>query len=167
MCAPCEFSLAYNTHELTVNSKFNGLRADQAKQFEADMGREVHVISGKLQGLEISRQEILGAAEHLGEQNMQLSLQQDEVARRLVQHERVLREILKMCTAGLIEVGQKSGIHVGLAKTIDEAKQIIAVFGGVTGDTPGSIEIAQMIAQGKSRQIGITNDPNLALQFLQ
>jgi hypothetical protein len=131
------------------------------------MEKQVHQLSGKLQGMEIIRQEILDAAEGLSEQNHQLAFQQGELARRLLDHERVLREALKFCAAGLSETGKRTGNKVKLAKTMDEAKQIVAVFSDVTGDITGGIEIDTMNAQDKSRQVGITNNAEFALKFLE
>jgi hypothetical protein len=131
------------------------------------MVKQAHLISGKLQGMEISRHEILDVAETLSEQNHQLSLQQGQLANRLVQHERILREALKICNSGLREAEPRSVNRVTLVKTMEEAKQVIAVLGDVTGDIPSSIEIGEMIAQGKSRQVGVTNNPEFALEFLK
>lgn len=127
----------------------------------------MHVLSGKLQGMELSRQEVLDAAEGLSEQNQQLSFQQGHLARRLAEHERLLGEALKLCTAGLMEAEKKTGNKVKLARTVEEAKQIIAVLSDATGDIGGGVEIEEMIAQGKSRQVGFTNDFNFALEFLK
>ena len=74
---------------------------------------------------------------------------------------------MKFGTVGLLEAEKKTGNKVKLAKTLDEAKQVIAVFGGVTGDTAGGIEIGIMIAQDKSRQVGFTNNADFALKFLE
>ena len=152
---------------LTVARKFNGIRADEAKHFEAEMEKQVHLLSGRLQGMEISRREIIDAAESLNEQNLQLSYQQGELARRLIEHERILREALKICTAGLAEAEKTGTNQVRLAKTMGYAKQVIAVMGEVTGDRSMSIQIDEMIAQDRSRQVGVTNNPAFALDFLK
>ena len=168
MFALCE--LQHDDKKTTAesdHSKFHGLRAEDAQKFESEMERQVQRMSSKLEGTEISRQEILDEAGNLSEQNHQLAFQQGEIVRRLLEHERLIREAVKFGTVGLLEAEKKTGNKVKLAKTLDEAKQVIAVFDGVTGDTAGGIEIGIMIAQDKSRQVGFTNNADFALKFLE
>lgn len=153
---------------LTVCSfKFNGIRAEEAKGFEVGMERQLHILTGKLEGMEIGRQEVLEAAEGLNEQSHQLSFQQDDLVRRLAKHERLLREALKFCTTGLLETGKKTGKFAQMVKTTDRARAIVAVLTQVTGDMPGGIEINTLIAEGDSRAVVITDDANFALEFLK
>lgn len=127
------------------------------------MDERMRTISGKLQGLEIGRQEILDAAEYLSEQNHQLSFQQGELARRLLSHERVLGVAQKLYTAGLSETARKTGSTVKLAKAVDEAKQVVMMVGeGFSGD----VEIGEMLTQGKAKSVGVTDNPEFALKFL-
>jgi hypothetical protein len=150
-----------------TSSKFNGVRAEEAKGFELNMERQLHIFTGKLEGMESARQGVLEAAEGLSEQNFQLSFQQGEMVRHLSEHERLLREALKFCTTGLLETGKKTGKFAEMVKTTDRARAIVAVLTSVTGDIPGGIEIGTLIADGESRAVGITNDAKFALEFLQ
>lgn len=150
-----------------ILSKFNGIRAEEAKGFEVDMERQLHILTGKLEGMEIGRQEVLEAAEGLSEQSHQLSFQQGDLVRRLAKHERLLREALKFCTTGLLETGKKTGKFAQMVKTTDRARAIVAVLTQVTGDMPGGIEIDTLIAEGDSRAVVITDDANFALEFLK
>jgi hypothetical protein len=131
------------------------------------MEKQVHLLSGRLQGMEISRHEILDVTEAFNEHTRHISFQQDELSRRLIEHERILREALKICTAGLAEAEKHSVNRVRLAKTMDEAKQVIAIMGEVIGEIPMSIQIDEMVAQGQSRQVGVTNHTEFALEFLK
>lgn len=167
MFVPCEYQGIHNeSFVLLGSSKFNGLRADEARKFEVEMEKQMHLVSGKLQGIEVGRQEILDAAENLNQESHQLSCQQEELVRRFTGHERLLREALKFCTAGLLETGTMTGNTVKLAKSMDEARQLVAYIGGVTGEDSGGIIIEQLIAQDKSKQVGITNDAEFALRFM-
>jgi methyl-accepting chemotaxis protein len=106
------------------------------------MERQMYLFSGKLEGLDIGRQEVLNATEMFQQQSSQLTyqqdtlatlaMQQDELADRFVQHERLIREALKFCTAGLEETSKTTGNTVKLAKVKDDARQIIPHYRDVT-----------------------------------
>ncbi|RYO89187.1 hypothetical protein DL766_006148 [Monosporascus sp. MC13-8B] len=156
-------SLKANFKEAKI---LHGLRAEEAKEFEVSMEQAMHVLSGKLQGLELGRREVLDMANTLNEQNDQLSLQQGALTRRLRDHEMLIREGLKLCTVALSDAGKKTGNTIKLAKSLDEAKFLIAMIGDVTGELPDGIAIEQMIAKDKSKAVGMTNDADFALKFL-
>jgi hypothetical protein len=56
-------------------SKFHGLRAEDVQKFEIEMERQVQRMSGKLEEMDINRQEMLDATRNLSEQNHQLAFQ--------------------------------------------------------------------------------------------
>ncbi|PSN60754.1 hypothetical protein BS50DRAFT_681332 [Corynespora cassiicola Philippines] len=153
---------------LTVCSlKVDGIRAVEVKGIEENMQRQLHVFTGKLEGLEAGRQEVLDAAQNLSEQSHQLSSQQNDFVDRIAGHEILLREALKFCTAGLLATGKKTGKFAQMVKVTERARAIVAVVSQVTGDVSGGIEIGELIAEGDSRAVGITDDADFALKFLE
>lgn len=131
------------------------------------MERQLHILTGKLEGLEVGRQEALDVAEDLSQHSHQLTTRHDDLIRRITEHERLLREALKFCTTGLLDKGRKTGKFANMVKTTDRARAIVAVLTQVTGDMPDGIEIDTLIAEGDSRAVGVTNDANFALEFLK
>jgi hypothetical protein len=130
------------------------------------MGMQMQLLCGKLQGLEISRLEVLDAAESVNDQYDQISQQQMMIANRLGHHEHLIREAINFCAAGLMEAGKTTGNTVKSVKTIDTARVLVAHIIGDSGDIGGGINIGEMIAEGNSRQVAVTNDPEFALKFL-
>jgi hypothetical protein len=130
------------------------------------MERQMYIFLGKLEGLDIGRQEVLNATEMLQEQNSQLTHQQNEFSDRFTTHESLIREAVQFCIAGLAETSKKTGNTVKLAKATDEAKQLVSYYKNVTGEVVGGIAIEEMIAEGRARQVGSTNDADFALKFL-
>jgi hypothetical protein len=150
-----------------ILSKFNGIRAEEVKSSESGMGRQLHILTEKLEGMEFGRQEFLEAAGELGEHNHQPSIQQSEMVHHLAKHEHLIGEASKFSKTGLLETGKKTGKFAEMVKTTDRARAIVAVLTPVTADIPGGIEIGTLIADGESRAVGITNDAKFALEFLQ
>jgi hypothetical protein len=142
-----------------ILSKFNGIRAEEVKSSESGMGRQLHILTEKLEGMEFGRQEFLEAAGELGEHNHQPSIQQREMVHHLAKHERLIGEASKF--------SKKTGKFAEMVKTTDRARAIVAVLTPVTANIPGGIEIGTLIADGESRAVGITNDAKFALEFLQ
>jgi hypothetical protein len=94
-----------------------------------------------------------------------LATRQDQFADHFVQHERLTRDALMFCTAGLEETSKTTGNTVKLAKVKDDAKQLVSYYKDVTGEVAGGIAIEEMVAEGRARQVGFTNDADFALKF--
>ena len=147
------------------NSKFNGLRAEDAQKDEIEMNEQMQRLSGQLEGLEIGRQQCLDAAEGLSVQNQQLAFVQGIVVDRLAKQERCIKEALQLCTAGLTETEKQTGVKAKNVHSKDKARQMIALINNAAGEQPIDFEVDNMTAQDQSRQLGVTNDPKLAAHF--
>jgi hypothetical protein len=65
-----------------------------------------------------------------------------------------------------MEAGKTTGNAVKSVKTIETARVLVAHIIGDSGDIGGGINIGEMIAEGNSGQVAVTNDPDFALKFL-
>ena len=148
---------------LTETSKFNGLHADKARKYETDMGTQFQRLSGMLEGLVLSREESTAAANVLGEQNQQLIMQQNRLAGRLDRQERLIKDAIQLCAAGLQETVKTTQSSISM-KSMNDARQMLAVC---DGDSEFIKDLnATFTAQDRSMQVGFTNDPEFALKFL-
>lgn len=127
------------------------------------MGTQFQRLSGMLEGLVLSREESTAAANVLGEQNQQLIMQQNHLAGRLDRQERLIKDAIQLCAAGLQETVKTTQSSISM-KSMNDARQMLAVC---DGDSEFIKDLnATFTAQDRSMQVGFTNDPEFALKFL-
>lgn len=83
----------------------------------------------------------------------------------LNEHDRVLKQCLRVCTLGLGETTSKTGTAVRYAETFDKARQFIGSIGNVgSGGPETTVEHAQ--ARNESRMVIGNTDADFARDFL-
>lgn len=113
------------------------------------------VISGQIQGLEISMQSVADSNPD----------KLEAIMKALEEHNTALGQCLKACTSALAETSKRTGTTIKHAEALNEARQLIGIIGKVD---PGGEQavIESMTARDHATQFGGQISTEVALAML-
>lgn len=120
---------------------------EKLQAFETQVAETLSNLTREIQGLELAVKSPEPTTLAISDQNV-LRARNDEL---LNEHGHMLRECLRVCTAGLEETTAVTGTRVKYALTFDEARQWIGNIGDVSAGGP-RIDVEYGVARNKSRQ---------------
>ncbi|KAJ3534691.1 hypothetical protein NM208_g7437 [Fusarium decemcellulare] len=132
---------------------------DALQGLETQIATAVSDFSGQIKGIEMAVQTMSLQAANISQSDV------DNVVAVLNDHDRVLKQCLKVCTSALTETTAVTGTQVKYARTFEEARQFVGNIGDVVvGGPPTKVEHGE--ARGKSRQVIGNMDGDFAREFL-
>ncbi|ETS76325.1 hypothetical protein PFICI_11712 [Pestalotiopsis fici W106-1] len=132
---------------------------EQINEMETQTVMTLSSLTGKLQGIELALQAFQSTEVAIGSNDV------TQVLQVLNDHDRMLRQCLKVCTSGLGETAKTTGTTVKYAETLDQARQFIGNIGDVgNGGPETNVEHGQ--AKNESRQVIGNIDASFARDYL-
>ena len=113
--------------------------------FEASTSASLSNFMGKLEMVDLTLQSLSSAEQAISQQDMA------QIISILTEQDRLLKQCVQVCTAGLLESSQKTGTTVLYSRTFDEARQWVGNLGEVGADGP-AVKVDHAEARNKSRQ---------------
>jgi hypothetical protein len=151
------FSSAANP--VSLDRKTASQNRDALQGLETQIATSLSGFTGQIHGLEIALQSLSLAAVNISKEDVAA------VVGVLNDHDRMLKQCLKVCTSALTETTKVAGTSVKYARTFEEAKQFIGNIGDVGKGGPAT-EVEYGEAGGKSRQVIGNMSADAARYFL-